>query len=485
MRQGIGDLSRRDLLKLFGVSVAGSLAGAGVGWPRKLRAQSSRVTPLGTARNCIVIQNTGAMSQHETLDFKETKWTADDLDIQTISSDVKLSKTLFPNLDVWAPHASMVRGMRGVALVHFPAQYNTQAGRAFNPAIVREIPALGSVIAYELESQRRESDTFPTYMSFDMGIARCPPIGSGMLPPRFAGLDLTTGNILESFGGGDENSDGSDLLSQRWETLGRMLEVSSVGNDRLGAKAGEYTASYDSAIQLLMDPRFQRVLQVTEEEKRRYGADTNVARSNFGLAMLLTRNILAADAGGRFLWVCNSYNGGNGHFDNHDNLYNRETPLTGGRVCIYDSCPRFDIALASLVEDLTAMPGHESGKTMLDETLIVVVHEFGRTPELTPHLGRDHYIEAYSDMLLGGGVKGGRALGKTDETGAKVIETGWRYREQTMMDHVASTIYSALGIDYSKLIEDTPSGRAYEYQQTAPLGGPTFIPLAALDDLFT
>ena len=45
------------------------------------------------------------------------------------------------------------------------------------------------------------------------------------------------------------------------------------------------------------------------------------------------------------------------------------------------------------------------------------------------------------------------------------------------MDHVVSTIYSAFGIDYSKKIEDTPSGRAYEYQQTAPLGGPAFIPL--------
>ena len=53
-----------------------------------------------------------------------------------------------------------------------------------------------------------------------------------------------------------------------------------------------------------------------------------------------------------------------------------------------------------------------------------------------------------------------------------------------MMDHVASTIYSALGIDYSKKIEDTPSGRAYEYQQTAPLGGPAFIPRTEIDELF-
>jgi hypothetical protein len=54
-----------------------------------------------------------------------------------------------------------------------------------------------------------------------------------------------------------------------------------------------------------------------------------------------------------------------------------------------------------------------------------------------------------------------------------------------MKDHVVSTIYSALGIDYSKKITNTPSGRAYEYQQTAPLGGPAFIPRAEVDDLYT
>ena len=72
-----------------------------------------------------------------------------------------------------------------------------------------------------------------------------------------------------------------------------------------------------------------------------------------------------------------------------------------------------------------------------------MVTEFGRTPDMNPHGGRDHYIETYPMMLMGGGVKGGRVLGKTDETGGKVIDTGWNYREQTMMDHMTSTIHSA------------------------------------------
>jgi hypothetical protein len=83
---------------------------------------------------------------------------------------------------------------------------------------------------------------------------------------------------------------------------------------------------------------------------------------------------------------------------------------------------------------------------------------------------------------MGGGVKPGRIIGKTD--GYKVTELGWKFKEQPMKDHGISTMYSALGIDYSKKIVNTPSGRAYEYQQTAPLGGPAFIPLTEIAELF-
>jgi hypothetical protein len=86
-------------------------------------------------------------------------------------------------------------------------------------------------------------------------------------------------------------------------------------------------------------------------------------------------------------------------------------------------------------------------------------------------------------VFIGGGVKPGRIIGKNDENG-KILDVGWKHKEQPQMDHVTSTIYSALGIDYSKIIEDTPSGRAYEYQQTAPLGGPAFIPRTEINELF-
>src|SRR5438309_2080280 len=203
MRKGIENLSRRELLKFFGMSVGASLAGEAA-WPRKIQAQSRKVTPRKNVRNVIFIQNCGAMSPPECLDFKETKFTAKDLDVQTVNSDFQISKTVFPNYQKWAPRATLVRSFYENSLVHSSAQYHTQAGRALNAAILREIPAFGSVVASELDSERRGSDTFPTFMRFDLWNARCPQIGSGMLHPRFAGLDINTASGFDRFRGGAE-----------------------------------------------------------------------------------------------------------------------------------------------------------------------------------------------------------------------------------------------------------------------------------------
>jgi len=485
MRERIGNITRRDLLKLFGVSVGAAIVDPAA-WPRKVHAQSNKVTPRNNARNVIFIQNCGAMSPPECLDFKETRFTAKDLDIQTVNSDFLISKTIFPNYEKWAPRAALVRSMYENSLVHFSAQYHTQAGRALNSAILREIPAFGSVIASELDSQRKESDTFPTFLSFDLWNVRCPQIGSGMLHPRFSGLDINTSTVFDSFGSsGNDSSATNSVLAERWEVLNRMSEVSPSGG--IGGKAGDYKAHYEYAYKILMDERFKKVLALTEEEKKRYGVNAGAdARGTckIGLAMLLARNVLAADAGARFLWVANSYNGGNGSFDNHDQLYGRGALAPRGAiVSIYESGPRLDAALSSLVEDLSTMPGKEPGKTLLDETMIVIAHEFGRNPEMNTNMGRDHWGPCFTNLFMGGGVKPGRIIGKTD--GYKVLDNGWKYKEQPMMDHCVSTIYSAMGIDWSKKIEDTPSGRAYEYQQSAPLGGPAFIPMTPIEELFT
>src|SRR5215470_9235490 len=217
----VKDLSRRELLKLFGITVGGSLVGS-TGFPTRVQAQSKKVTPRKNVRNVVFFQNCGAMSPPECLDFHESKFTAKDLNIELVNGnkDFQISRTIFPNYEKWATKASLVRSMYENSLVHFSAQYHTQAGRALNAAILREIPAFGSIISMELDKERRETDTFPTFMSFDLWNARCPQIGSGMLPAKFAGLDLNTQNVFSSFGAEDGQNSGADsVLAKRWEGM--------------------------------------------------------------------------------------------------------------------------------------------------------------------------------------------------------------------------------------------------------------------------
>ena len=142
-------------------------------------------------------------------------------------------------------------------------------------------------------------------------------------------------------------------------------------------------------------------------------------------------------------------------WDHHNRIYNEGNH--------YKLCKELDVALSSLLEDL-ATRKRADGRTLLDETMVVCFGEFGRTPgDLSPLNGRDHYRYALTGLFAGGGVQGGRVIGKTDDMGAKVMEAGWNVKRSVYMEDVATTMYSALGIDWSKIIEGAPSGRAFHY----------------------
>src|SRR2546426_10915548 len=137
------------------------------------------------------------------------------------------------------------------------------------------------------------------------------------------------------------------------------------------------------------------------------------------------------------MWVSNAYNGNAGGNDNHDQIYGRGALAPRGFLMpIYDSAPRLDAALGSLIEDLSKMPGKEAGKTMLDETLVAVIHEFGRTPDMNLNFGRDHWGPAYTDLFIGGGVEAGRGVRKKE--GGRRGGGGWGRKEQTTQGQVTA-----------------------------------------------
>jgi len=448
-----------------------AMAGAatGVNVPLKVQAQA-KTKPLGTARNAIFIQLTGAMSQMDCWDLKETKWTPKDLDPVKVWGDLYLSKTLFGRLitSKQMQNISFVRSMKAKELVHFNGQYHCQTGRALNVAVGKEIPAFGSIIAKELDSQRRQSDTFPTYVSVNLRQDRVGPIGSGFLPVTFTGMDLDPAVVFDVFGGANDGAAEKDL-ERRWRALERMSEVSPRSRT-LGDKANDYRTFYDYAYRILNDPRWPKVFDITDQDKQRYGF--GIVGQNF----LLARNVLKADAGTRFVYISETDNFG---WDYHSSIYDKTRPTN-----LYVSADRFDKAFPALLEDLASTPGHAPGKSLLDETLVVASSEFGRTTYVNNAAGRDHYDQVFASGLIGGGVKGQRILGKTDELAGKCLETGWASNRQPVIDNLVATIYSVLGIDWRKKVENTPSGRPYEYVQLAPIGSSEVINPNPIEELF-
>jgi hypothetical protein len=426
---------------------------------------AGRGNPRGSARFCILIELAGALSHIDSFDFKEDAGTQKDFDVRKIKDDLYLPYRLFPELSKEMDKIAIVRSMKSHEVVHFRGQYYTQAGRPLNPAQASEIPSVGSVISYEFEKLRREKDTFPTYIGCNLDTAGCGALSTGFLPPRFSVLDV---NLKEGSASAPGSAEAMAVLEERYRILSKLDEVmasSRTGKDR---QFGAFRDFQHSAFQLLGDSRWPQTFQMSKEEIARYG-DNSV-----GLGCLFARNAVKADAGTRYIHITHP------DWDHHRNIYNHASKSNH-----YIRCNEFDRAMASLLRDLAAEPSpRQPGKTLLDETMVVMATEFGRVPgALNGIAGRHHYNLAYVSLFAGGGVKGGRILGKTDAQGEHVIETGWKYKKQQIKtENIYASIYSALGIDWTKAITNTPSKRAYRYVD--PLGATEMVMDDEITDLF-
>ena len=182
-----------------------------------------------------------------------------------------------------------------------------------NVAVARDIPALGSVVAHELEGRRRESDAFPTYVSMYMAQSSNGAIGCGFLPTRATGLDLDPTTVCDSFGKSSAGS--SEALERRWQLLQRFEKVAGADRSAMGKKADDYKTFYADAQRVASDPRWSALFKITPEEQERYGKD------EYGMGLILSRNILCADAGTHFIYI----NDGS-RWDQHSYIFDRTRP---------------------------------------------------------------------------------------------------------------------------------------------------------------
>jgi len=442
-------ISRRLFFKIAATGVAGYFVS-----PMEMFAQAattSTATILNTARNCIFVLLPGAPSQVDTFDLKVGSWTPASFTPTSING-VDFPSGLLPNLatQFGLSRFSLIRSCQSTALVHSLLQNWTQIARNPASATGKIAPNVGCVVALEMEPQRTSAQKLPGFIALNGGGALAQ---NGYFSGKYAPFDVTPApGGLQNL----TNPDGQASFSSRYDML--LASDAPLRNlpSSYGTKLEEMADFYASARQMMYDPDVTNTFRFSTADQQRYG------NSAFGNACATARNIVQSGLGTRFVQI------NLGGWDNHTNIY---AAPNGG---IFGPARSLDSGLAALIADLATMPGSGQGKALLDETLIVVKGEFGRTVgNITAAQGRDHYF-VHSALVAGGGIRPGRVLGKTTTDGAYVEDPGWSAGRPVYAEDVAATIYSALGINYTTVKHDDPLGRGFEYipTTTAYVGTP-------------
>jgi hypothetical protein len=449
-------LTRRETFRVGAVTV-GSYFLLPTLRPRQVLAKT-RIEPRGGAEVCVFLMLKGGPSQLETFDVKEGPWTPPDLDVQTVKPGLRMPVGLLPKLAQKTDKYAIIRSLEAWEAEHARGVYYLQAGRIFSPARMKEIPSVGSIVACETEARRKESDFLPPFLSLDMSTAEL--VGAGCLPGRAGPLAIRPSGKLPFVVPDNER----EALVRRQALLSKLHHGARPIDEHRGALFAEVDLQYQAAFPLLNNAKAAPVFQIEPQERERYGT------TGVGDACLLARKTIEADAGTRFILI--SHDG----WDLHANAFDKSA---GNNQ--YTLCHHLDAALASLLDDLESR-SDAKGRRLIDKTIIVCMGEFGRTPgELTLNKGRDHYRFAAVALLAGAGVQGGRVIGATDETAARVVDPGWHKQRSIYPEDILATIYSTLGIDWSKKVTSTPSGRPFEYvENISPRGYLEFGEIAEL-----
>ena len=429
-------LTRREVLRI------GSVAMTGYHFLPLVQPRAKaggKASPEGKARFCIFVMLEGGQSHVDAWDFKEGPWTPDDFGATTVPGIGKWPMGLYPELAKRRERFSLLRSMSTWESQHGRGQYYMQTGHQHNPALSPELPAVGSVVAYEYAARRRDGDSLPPFVGFNT-FPQVGLVGSGFLPATYTPFHVNTSSDISALA--PRREDLPDF-QRRWKLLQRF-DGRRRTDPSLQKKAfRDFHNHYQGAVEIMSDPRSAGIFSISEEEHGRYGGNP------VGDSFVLARNLVSADAGTHFIFLTHE------DWDHHGAIYKREN--------FYRRSYELDTGLSQLLDDLESAK-RDDGTSVLDETLIVCVGEFGRTPgELTNIAGRDHYQYAFTGLFAGGGVRPGQVLGATNESGAEITDFGWSGGRPVYPEDLVTTIYAAMGIDWTKSIEETPSGRVYHY----------------------
>jgi len=295
-------------------------------------------------------------------------------------------------------HMSVIRSMSTREADHGRGRYYMHTGYVPNPNI--EHPSYGAVLSHQLMHQREELE-IPPFVSVGGG-----SIGPGFLGMAWAPFSVNSNGQVRNLKMGLDD----DRLMQRMYALD-LIEKGFIGQNR-GSAASDHQKILKKTLNLMTSKQMDafKVASEPEEVKERYGA------TNFGRGCLMARRLV--EQGVPFIEV------GLGGWDNHQNIH---TTLADTKL------PEMDKAMSALVQDL-----EERG--LLEDTAIIWMGEFGRTPRINGNAGRDHWARSWSVVVGGGGLKGGLAIGATNDDGTRV-ET-----EPYTSQDVMASVCKGLGI---------------------------------------
>ena len=332
---------------------------------------------------------------------------------------------LFPNIARHADDLAVIRSMNHDGFTHTAALNWLNNGW---PRLGR--PSVGSWVVYGLGS---ESDSLPAFVvMLEGGIKSGPPVySSGFLPAMYQGTTL--------------RSSGSPILHARrpdaltGDEQREMLENLRWFNEKHSEKRPDDSdlsariAAYELAFRMQMAaPELSDLSKETAATRTLYGID-EAGTADFGTRCLMARRLV--ERGVRFIQVWSGTSGGSGDWDGHKQCDQNHVTMSA----------KVDKPVAGLLADLKS-------RGLLDSTLVIWGGEFGRTPTSDGSLngggdsfGRDHNPYGFTIWMAGGGVKGGKVIGSTDEIGLRAVT------EPVHVHDLHAAILRLLGLDHEKL----------------------------------
>lgn len=437
---GLGALTLPQVLRSERAQAAGKMA------PRRGGAH---------ARSCILIYLWGGPPQQDLWDMKPQSPSAMRSLFQPISTatpGIEVCEHL-PNFARHTGKLAIVRSLTHDSNNHEPSVYRTLTGRINNTLVVPrnqrnrlDAPNLGAIV-----STFCEPGVLPAAVTIPRPIGHSGVTYSGT-HAGWLGTRHDPMEIAAAAGGSTEKAthtmalpaDLSNVRLLARQGLVRTIDQVDRRFDHLAASRsiGDYR---EQAVRMLSSTVAQNAFNLDKEDPRtrdKYG------RNEWGESMLLARRLV--EAGVRLVTISWMYVGPGGGvmnvWDNH----------AGTSMLTQDYCLKsLDPGYAALMDDL-------SDRGLLDETLVAMYGEFGRTPLLNATQGRDHWGMVQSAVLAGGGIQGGRVYGSSDKDAA------YPASNPVSPEDMLATIYYSLGVDPSAELHD-PLGRPHRVVEGSPL----------------